>query len=119
MIVVCAATSGSQSSPDGGCQSWLVVVSAFFKRAAEPGCPAVYSIALLFYTADMECGVTGLQVVIPKPSPEGPEHDPPGVGLVFLEYGDALSAEKARVALNGRSFEDRSVAATLVQSPVA
>lgn len=57
-----------------------------------------------------------LQVVIPKPGAAGPASDPPGVGLVFLEYEDARSAEKARVALNGRSFEDRSVVATLVQS---
>lgn len=73
----------------------------------------------MLHTADVQCGVLVLQVVIPKPSRDGPEHDPPGVGLVFLEYGDALSAEKARVALNGRSFEDRSVAATLVRSAVA
>lgn len=55
-----------------------------------------------------------LQVVIPKPSSSGPGADPPGVGLVYLEYGDSKSAEKARFALNGRTFEDRVVAARLV-----
>jgi hypothetical protein len=57
-----------------------------------------------------------MQVVIPKPSSNGPAQDSPGVGLVYLEYEDAKSAEKARFALNSRTFEDRVVAATLVQS---
>jgi len=61
------------------------------------------------------CGLC-LQVVIPKPSASGPDGDPPGVGLVYLEYEDPKSAEKARVALDGRKFEERSVVATLVQS---
>lgn len=60
-----------------------------------------------------------LQVVIPRPSTAGPEQDPPGVGLVYLEYGDARSAEKARVALHGRTFGDRVVAAALVQQVLA
>lgn len=54
-------------------------------------------------------------MVIPRPSGAGPQQDPPGVGLVYLEYGDAKSAEKARLALHGRTFGDRTVAATLVQ----
>jgi hypothetical protein len=57
-----------------------------------------------------------MQVVMPKPSSSGPVQDPPGVGLVYLQYEDAKSAEKARFALNGRTFEDRVVAATLVHS---
>lgn len=56
-----------------------------------------------------------LQVVIPRPSSAAPQQDPPGVGLVYLEYADAKSAEKARLALHGRTFGDRTVAATLVQ----
>lgn len=38
------------------------------------------------------------EVVVPKPSGEGVDKDPPGVGLVFLFYEDAQSAERARVS---------------------
>ncbi len=58
-------------------------------------------------------------MVMPRPSTSGPDLDPPGVGLVYLEYEDAKSAEKARLALHGRTFEDRVVAATLVQHVLA
>jgi hypothetical protein len=54
-----------------------------------------------------------LQVVIPRPSKAGPDGDPPGVGLVFLQYEDARSAEKARLALNGRMFGERPVEASI------
>ena len=68
-------------------------------------------------------------VVIPRPPPassssfssvgcsnrQDKDDDPPGVGLVFLEYADPTSAEKACVALNGRKFGDSSVVATLVE----
>lgn len=53
------------------------------------------------------------QVVIPRPSPDGPKADPSGVGLVFLEYEDTTSAEKARLALNGRMFGDKPVQASI------
>lgn len=52
------------------------------------------------------------QVVIPRPA-RGGGPDPAGVGLVFLEYEDARSAEKARLALDGRAFGDSTVKATL------
>jgi splicing factor U2AF subunit len=54
-----------------------------------------------------------VQVVIPRPSKAGPAADPPGVGLVFLQYEDARSTEKARLALNGRMFGDRPVEASI------
>lgn len=54
-----------------------------------------------------------LQVVIPKPNSAGPQHDPPGVGLVYLEYEDTKSAEMARLALNGRMFGDKPVVASI------
>lgn len=52
-------------------------------------------------------------MIIPKPSQEGPAADPPGVGLVFLEYQDTKSAEKARLALNGRMFGEKPVIASI------
>lgn len=54
-----------------------------------------------------------MQVVIPRPNGDDPSADPPGVGLVFLEYEDAVSAEKARLALNGRLFGDTPVQASI------
>ncbi|XP_015065921.1 splicing factor U2af large subunit B isoform X2 [Solanum pennellii] len=58
-----------------------------------------------------ECGKFGslVNVVIPRPSPDG-EHAP-GVGKVFLEYGDVESASKARQSLNGRKFGGNQVIA--------
>ncbi|WMV14760.1 hypothetical protein MTR67_008145 [Solanum verrucosum] len=58
-----------------------------------------------------ECGKFGplVNVVIPRPSPDG-EHAP-GVGKVFLEYGDVESASKARQSLNGRKFGGNQVVA--------
>eukprot|EP00879_Flechtneria_rotunda_P013232 GHRR01013817.1.p1 GENE.GHRR01013817.1~~GHRR01013817.1.p1 ORF type:complete len:453 (+),score=205.82 GHRR01013817.1:1432-2790(+) len=53
------------------------------------------------------------QVVIPKPTAEDPATDPPGVGLVFLEYEDTKSAEKARLALSGRMFGEKPVVASI------
>jgi hypothetical protein len=38
------------------------------------------------------------EVVIPKPG-KTPEEDPPGVGLVFLYYEDAIGAGRARVRI--------------------
>ncbi|CAN4123590.1 unnamed protein product [Withania somnifera] len=56
-----------------------------------------------------ECGKFGslVNVVIPRPNPYG-EHAP-GVGKVFLEYGDVESASKARQSLNGRKFGGNQV----------
>jgi splicing factor U2AF subunit len=54
-----------------------------------------------------------MQVVIPRPSKDGPAADPPGVGLVFLQYEDTKSADKARLALNGRMFGERPVEASI------
>lgn len=59
------------------------------------------------------CHVCLFQVVIPRPSQAGPAADPPGVGLVFLEYEDTKSAEKARLALNGRMFGEKPVEASV------
>lgn len=51
---------------------------------------------------------------MPRPAKAGdPSGDPPGVGLVFLHYEDARSAEKARLALNGRMFGERPVEASI------
>ena len=55
-----------------------------------------------------------LQVLIPRPSLQGEENDPSGVGLVFLEYATASSAEKARLALHGREFGEKPIAASLL-----
>ncbi|KAK4347963.1 hypothetical protein RND71_034302 [Anisodus tanguticus] len=58
-----------------------------------------------------ECGRFGslVNVVIPRPSPNG--EPTPGVGKVFLEYGDVDSASKARQSLNGRKFGGNQVVA--------
>jgi splicing factor U2AF subunit len=53
-------------------------------------------------------------VLIPRPSPQGDDHDPPGVGLVFLEYATASAAEKAQLALHGREFGEKPIAASLL-----
>ncbi|KAI8468256.1 MAG: U2 snRNP auxiliary factor, large subunit [Monoraphidium minutum] len=59
------------------------------------------------------------RVLVPRPAAAGGgggggAEDPPGVGLVFLEYEDAASAEAARAALDGREFGGRRIAAALV-----
>eukprot|EP00877_Chromochloris_zofingiensis_P014566 jgi/Chrzof1/9363/Cz04g00030.t1 len=51
-------------------------------------------------------------VIIPRPSSDGPEQDPAGVGLVFLEYEDGKGAAKAQVALHGRQFGENKVDAS-------
>lgn len=51
-------------------------------------------------------------VVIPKPASVNASDDPPGVGLVFLYYEDAAGAERARVALHGRTFGGQPIEAT-------
>jgi hypothetical protein len=53
------------------------------------------------------------QVVIPRPGKTA-DSDPPGVGLVFLEYADAEGARRACEGLNGRTIGDNTVEATLV-----
>ncbi|XP_022887798.1 splicing factor U2af large subunit B isoform X1 [Olea europaea var. sylvestris] len=58
-----------------------------------------------------ECGKFGtlVNIVIPRPNPNG--EPTPGVGKVFLEYGDIESATKARQGLNGRKFGGNQVEA--------
>ncbi|KAJ4714449.1 U2 snRNP auxiliary factor large subunit [Melia azedarach] len=52
---------------------------------------------------------TLVNVVIPRPSPDG---EPlPGVGKVFLEYADVDGATKARTGMNGRKFGGNQVVA--------
>ncbi|KAK4789975.1 hypothetical protein SAY86_017279 [Trapa natans] len=48
-------------------------------------------------------------VVIPRPRPDG--QPAPGVGKVFLEYGDVDGSSKARTGLNGRKFGGNVVTA--------
>lgn len=45
-------------------------------------------------------------IEIPRPAVAAadPSLDPPGVGLVFLQYEDAKGAQRAKVALHGRKF---------------
>ncbi|KAI8017079.1 Splicing factor U2af large subunit B [Camellia lanceoleosa] len=58
-----------------------------------------------------ECGKFGtlVNVVIPRPNPNG--EPTPGLGKVFLEYVDVVSATKARQGLNGRKFDGNQVVA--------
>eukprot|EP00475_Leptophrys_vorax_P019290 TRINITY_DN26349_c0_g1_i1.p1 TRINITY_DN26349_c0_g1~~TRINITY_DN26349_c0_g1_i1.p1 ORF type:complete len:426 (-),score=27.41 TRINITY_DN26349_c0_g1_i1:193-1311(-) len=58
-----------------------------------------------------ECGKYGslVNVVIPRPSVSGAAV--PGIGMVFVEYGDVSGAQKAKAALHGRKFGGNSVVA--------
>ncbi|CAK9138780.1 unnamed protein product, partial [Ilex paraguariensis] len=58
-----------------------------------------------------ECGKFGtlVNVVIPRPNLNG--ETAPGVGKVFLEYGDVETSTKARSGLNGRKFGGSQVLA--------
>jgi splicing factor U2AF subunit len=50
-----------------------------------------------------------VQAVIPRPLPSG---DPvPGVGKVFLEYGDAESSARAKTGMHGRRFDGKETVA--------
>ena len=51
-------------------------------------------------------------VIVPKPAPGGPTQDPPGVGLVFVDFQDQNAARRAQSVLNGRMFADRTVQAS-------
>ncbi|KAK9852567.1 hypothetical protein WJX84_003127 [Apatococcus fuscideae] len=51
-------------------------------------------------------------VIVPKPAPGGPTEDPPGVGLVFVDFQEQAAARKAQSVLNGRMFADRTVQAS-------
>ncbi len=51
-------------------------------------------------------------VIVPKPASAGPPADPPGVGLVFVDFQDQAAAQKAQSVLNGRMFADRTVQAS-------
>jgi splicing factor U2AF subunit len=53
-----------------------------------------------------------VDVHIPRPGKGGA--DPPGVGLVLLEFAAPESALKARNAMHGRKFDSRAVEATLM-----
>ena len=59
-----------------------------------------------------ECSRHGkcIVVIIPKPSTNG-SPDPPYVGKVVIEFGDANGAMRARNALHGRKFDGRIVEA--------
>lgn len=52
------------------------------------------------------------KIVIPKPDAGDASADPPGVGLVFVEFKSLSDAKKAQVALHGRQFADNTVVAT-------
>lgn len=60
-----------------------------------------------------ECGRFGavLACEMPKPSAEGAAADPPGVGAIYVEYGDAAHAVAAAAALGGRDFGGKKVEA--------
>jgi len=60
----------------------------------------------------MAVSFANLQVVIPRPSQQGPDHDPAGVGLVFLEYEDVVSAESS-FGLERRMFGEKPVVASV------
>lgn len=49
-------------------------------------------------------------ITIPRPSEDGTLI--PGVGKVFVKFGNAESAAKAKAQLEGRTFDDRTVLAT-------
>ncbi|CAM6048654.1 unnamed protein product [Sphagnum compactum] len=59
-----------------------------------------------------ECGRYGnlTNLVIPRPNPNGEEV--PGIGMVFVEYGDLQGAAKAKASLHGRKFGGNTVIAT-------
>jgi splicing factor U2AF subunit len=59
-----------------------------------------------------ECGRYGklINLVIPRPNPTGEEV--PGIGMVFVEYGDLQGAAKAKASLHGRKFGGNTVIAT-------
>ncbi|CAN1306163.1 Splicing factor U2af large subunit B [Linum perenne] len=57
---------------------------------------------------------TLLNVVIPRPNPDGVSPSP-GVGKVFLEYGDNEGAAKARAGMNGRKFGGNEVVAVFYE----
>ncbi|KAL9249876.1 Splicing factor U2af large subunit A-like protein [Drosera capensis] len=52
-----------------------------------------------------------VNVVIPRPGPDGELLPLPGVGKVFLEFADTDSALKARTGMNGRKFDGKQVLA--------
>ncbi|WCJ41444.1 Splicing factor U2af large subunit B [Euphorbia peplus] len=56
---------------------------------------------------------TLVNVVIPRPSPDGVASA--GVGKVFLEYEDIEGASKARMGMNGRKFGGNQVVAVFYQ----
>jgi splicing factor U2AF subunit len=51
-----------------------------------------------------------LNLVIPRPTPGGGP-PPSGLGKVVVEYNDADSASKARMAMHNRRFAGRTVTA--------
>jgi splicing factor U2AF subunit len=53
-------------------------------------------------------------VHVPRPSGGANSEDPPGVGLVLIEFADSESAMNARNALHNRKFDNRTVEATLM-----
>ncbi|CEP04001.1 hypothetical protein PBRA_009581, partial [Plasmodiophora brassicae] len=52
------------------------------------------------------------QVWIPKPSADGPENDPPGVGKIWVQFDSVDHASAARDVLKTRSFNGKLVGAT-------
>ena len=62
-----------------------------------------------------ECSRFGAvsRVEVPRPAAGGGA-DPPGVGRIFVEYGDASHALSAAGALGGRKFGGRVVEATFL-----
>jgi len=62
-----------------------------------------------------ECGRHGkcVAVIIPRPATDGGA-DPPHLGKVVIEFGDANGAMRARNALHGRKFDGRVVEASFL-----
>ncbi len=45
-------------------------------------------------------------IFAPRPSSDSPDKDPPGVGLIFVNFDALESAVQAQKRLNGRAFGD-------------
>ncbi|CAI5465672.1 unnamed protein product [Closterium sp. Yama58-4] len=58
-----------------------------------------------------ECAKYGSLVNVVIPRPPAPGATAPGVGKVFVEYGDTAGALKAKAALHGRKFGGNAVVA--------
>jgi len=55
---------------------------------------------------------------VPRPAKDGPHADPPGVGLVFVEFEALADAVHAQRRLDKRSFGGRRVVASFFDESV-